>query len=351
MKYAVLGAGAMGSLIGACLAEAGKEVFLVGREKHVKLVKSKGLKISGVRGERQVKVDGGTDVSEIPFDPDVYIVTVKSAANEEILRSLSGKIDEKTIFLSFQNGLPIDELALFLDQGLILAAVTGWAATFDEAGKVTHTSDGSFILGGDPAKSAGFSQPLIDELVADLNSFVQTQFSPNIYGHLWIKLLISSLYPVLAVSGMRFGDVINNSRVKKVLFRVWTEAYRVAESLGINVETYLGMLEPQMLVVNSVPDFVLGSYVLDVMLKDRREHKPSVLQDLEKGRVTEVPYLNGAVLRYARQQGIELPMNQVVVQMVHEIEEGKRTISKGNLNILQKALIFGVEKAGVKLDA
>lgn len=347
MKYAVLGAGAMGSLVGACLAEAGKEVFLVGRQKHIDIVKKKGLSIKGVRGDKKVKIDGGTDVSQIPFTPDVYIVTVKSAANAEILESVKNQVTDDTLFLSFQNGISIDELSSHGSKGVMLAAVTGWAATFDAPGEISHTSDGGFIVGGDTAAISSAVSDKIEVMAEDLKAFSDVQITDNIYGHLWIKLLISSLYPVLAVCGMTFGEVINNSKVKKILFRIWTEGYHVATSLGINIETYLGMLEPEMLVVNSVPDFVMGSYVLDVMLKDRRAHKPSVLQDLEKGRITEVPYLNGAVLKYAQQFDKDLPMSRAVVQMIHEIEEGKRKISKGNLNILQKALIFGLDKAGL----
>jgi 2-dehydropantoate 2-reductase len=159
-----------------------------------------------------------------------------------------------------------------------------------------------------------------------------------------VKLLISSLYSVLAVGGMSFGDAMTSNRAKRVAFRVWTEGYDTAQKLGIKVETYLGQLEPEMFVVRAIPDYVRAGYVLDVMVRDRRSHRRSVLQDLEKGRATEIPFLNGYIVEKAREVGVPTTMSDAVMRMVYDIERKARGISKANIALLERALIFGADK-------
>ena len=85
-----------------------------------------------------------------------------------------------------------------------------------------------------------------------------------------------------------------------------------------------------------------------MMVHDRKTHRPSVLQDLEKGKITETPYLNGYVVEQARKLGIPTPMNDAVIQMIREIEGKTRRIGKANITVLERVLIFGAEKVGLK---
>ena len=154
---------------------------------------------------------------------------------------------------------------------------------------MAKTSDGEVVLGGDPRRIKATGDARAQELAKILSGLAPTRVVDDIYGHLWIKLLVSMLYAVPAVGGMTFGDVMVSSAAKRVAFRIWTEAFDTAKKLGVKIETYLGMLQPEMMVVRNMPDYVRASFVLDVMVRDRRAHRPSVLQDLEKGKTTEIP--------------------------------------------------------------
>jgi 2-dehydropantoate 2-reductase len=147
---------------------------------------------------------------------------------------------------------------------------------------------------------------------------------------------------------MTFGDVMSSNGAKRVAFRLWTEGYDTARKLGIQIETFLGQLQPEMLVVRSIPDYLRASFVLDMMVRDRRNHRPSVLQDLEKGKSTETPFLNGYIVQRARELGIPTPMNDAVLQMIREIEGKTRRIGRANISVLERALIFGAQKIGLQ---
>jgi 2-dehydropantoate 2-reductase len=347
LSFAVLGSGAFGSLVGGRLAESGAQVFLVGRKGHIEAVRKKKLTIDGVRGKRSIAVAGGTSVTELPFKPDVYVLGVKLADTARTLAEVKDRLDDQSIILTFQNGVPIDEIAATGVRGKVLAAVTGWAATLDGDGVITQTSDGDVVLGGDPKKITSTTDARVQELAQALAKIAPTRVVDDIYGHLWIKLLVSMLYAVPSVGGMTFGDVMVSSAAKRAAFRLWTEGYDVARKLGVKIETYLGMLEPDFMVVRDMPQYVRASFVLDMMVRDRKGHRPSLLQDLEKGKKTEIPYLNGYVVQQARKLGIPTPMNDAVIQMVREIEDKTRRIGRANITVLERVLIFGADKVGL----
>jgi 2-dehydropantoate 2-reductase len=348
LSFAILGAGAFGSLVGGRLAETGSQVFLVGRKGHIEAVRKKKLAIDGVRGKKAIAIPGGVSVAEIPFKPDVWVVGLKLADTAKALAEIKDRLDDQSILLTFQNGIPIDVIAATGVRGKIVAAVTGWAATLDGDGAITQTSDGEVVLGGDPKLIKATGDARVQELAKALNAISPTRVVDDIYGHLWIKLLVSMLYAVPAVGGMTFGDVMLSSPAKRVAFRIWTEGYEVATRMGVKIETYLGMLKPEMMVVHTLREFAVAAYVLDMMVHDRKAHRPSVLQDLEKGKITETPYLNGYVVEQARRLGIPTPMNDAVIQMIREIEAKTRRIGKANITVLERVLIFGAEKVGLK---
>lgn len=346
INFTVLGAGALGSLIGGRLADAGCNVHLIGREGHITAIKKYGLYVSGIRGEKKIKISASTSVKDIPFDTDVFIVSVKQKDTVAVIRSLNGQIDEDAILLSFQNGLPFREMMLATEKGLKLAAVTGWAATMEAPGKIAHTSDGEFMVGGTSEQQNSIEgSEKVKTMLEILNRISKSRISPNIDGHLWTKLLIASIYSVFAVGGMSFGDVMGNPLVKKIMLAVWREGYSVAKSLNIQLEIYLGQLVPEMLVSNCFEDFMRAGYIIDLMLKDRKHHRPSVLLDLESERPTEIPYLNGTIVREGVKNGIKTPMNEALIQMIYEIEKKKRQIKYSNINILNQVLIFGKAKS------
>jgi 2-dehydropantoate 2-reductase len=340
MKFTIIGAGALGSLVGGALAEQCQPTFLIGRENHINTVNKKGLSISGVRGDKLVKLPGATSVDNISHKTDVFIITVKLADTPDVLSQLQDQIDEDTILLSFQNGIPIDTICQHSPKGIVMAAVTGWAATMAGPGRINHTSDGTFTLGCHPDRLNNQALEQIRRLEAIMQKIAPTSSTDNIYGHLWIKLLIASLYSVAAVAGYSFGDVIGDRRMKRILFRLWQEGYEVAAGLGVKPEAYMGQLLPEMLVVKSIPDYVRASFVIDFMLKDRKNHRPSVLQDLEQGKKTEIPYINGYIVEKASALKIPTPVNNAVMSMIEEIERGERKISRANIQKLFKSIIF-----------
>jgi 2-dehydropantoate 2-reductase len=187
LSFAVLGAGALGSLIGGRLAQAGHRVVLVGRRDHMEAIRKRKLTIDGVRGKSQVAVKTATSVAEIDFKPDVWVLGVKLQSTPEALRQIEDRLDSASILLTSQNGIPIDLIAkdpVARKTSKILAAVTAWAATLDADGAITQTSDGDVVIGGDPRRVRATEDPTIQELAKVFAAIVPTCLADDIYGHL-----------------------------------------------------------------------------------------------------------------------------------------------------------------------
>jgi 2-dehydropantoate 2-reductase len=160
----------------------------------------------------------------------------------------------------------------------------------------------------------------------------EVRVTRNLRGQIWSKLLVNSTFTGLsAVSGLRYGAVAEHPDGREAAYAIWTEGVKVGEAEGLTLETVYDNVEPRSLVERD--DAALAK-IMDVA----GNTKPSMLQDLEQGRATEVDVVNGGVAGRGRAHSIPTPFNDRVVELVHAMEAGERAPSPGELTELVGAL-------------
>ncbi|NOY86089.1 MAG: ketopantoate reductase family protein [Deltaproteobacteria bacterium] len=302
-RYLILGAGAIGSVFGGMLAEGGNEVILVGRPAHMDAVNQDGLRIEGLFGTHHVRnVHGAvslTEVGEVPA-PDAVLLTVKSCDTAEAVDRLadSGLVGADTIVVSLQNGLGnVEALAEAFDWKRVLGGRVIFGAEIVRPGsvKVTVWADKVLLGGHDVSKAS--------RLAAEFSRCgIETETAEDISAALWAKVLYNvGLNALSAILEVPYGELVEEKNVRILLEKVIREAYAVASH-----ETGLPW--------KSEDEYL--NYFRERLLPPTASHHSSMLQDIRKGRKTEIESINGEVLRRGEHLGIDTPVNRVIYALV-----------------------------------
>ena len=140
----------------------------------------------------------------------------------------------------------------------------------------------------------------------------------NLRGQIWSKLLVNSTFTGLsAVSGLRYGGVAEHPDGREAAYAIWAEGVAVGDAEGLTLEPVYDV-DPRALADRD--DAALAQ-----MMAIAGNTKPSMLQDLEQGRATEVDVVNGGVAQRGREHAIATPFNDRVVELVHAMERGERS--------------------------
>lgn len=301
-RIAVFGAGAIGSWLGAVLSRAGHDVTLVARQDHAAIVNAKGLTVSG-KTDLTAHPRAVTRAQDAPV-PEVVLVTVKSYSTPRAILDMAPLIGERTSIISLQNGLGnVEALAEAYDERRVFAGVTTHGVTYVEPGHVRHAGTGYFLVG-----SPYNEHKRGEELAALFTSAgIDAQFSAKILGEIWAKVVVNaSINPLTAITGLRNGALLEVPALREVMQRAAEEAMDVARAEGA-----------------PLPDD-------DMLSRARRvaeltaTNKSSMLQDIERGRPTEIDSICGEIIQRGLRHAIDTPVNLTLRAMVKGIEESTR---------------------------
>lgn len=306
MRILVFGAGAVGSLIGGLLARTGHDVALVGRAPHVDLVEEKGLHITGLWGEYRIRTfDVYHSVSEIPPEKreyDLILFTVKSFDTEEAVRAIVPLVTDRTVVLSFQNGLGnIEAITRHVPQDRYLAGriITG-VELEPGAVRVTVSAD-DLVVGA----LEGSHPRLPPEEAAKLMRLarIPARAVADIRSHIWAKAIYNcALNGACSAREIPYGKILETEEGRRTLAAVVNECYSVAAKNGVR-------LDP--------PDAL--SYlklIVEKLIPATAAHYPSMLRDIQRGRRTEIDHLNGAIARMGAELGVPTPENRRIWELV-----------------------------------
>ena len=341
-KLAVFGAGAIGSVLGAYLARAGRDITLIDMwAAHVDAMVQHGLKVTAPDEEFTVKVKAVhlAEVCRLRETFDAVLLSVKSYDSEWAVRFIAPHLKAAGVLVSAQNGINEEILAPVLGYTRIVGCVVTLGAGLYEPGHVTRTSASTR-----PSLTVGELNGLVTarlrELVTVLAPVGPTRATANLWGERWAKLIVNSMAnPIAGITGLGSAELRANPEAFPIIVRIACEALTVAEALGVQVEP-----------VGGIP----GQAYLDagrgVGLQELRDKlidggrslgagRPSLAQDVAKGRRTEVDYLNGYVAQKGQEVGVPTPMNEAVVQIVKRVETGAVPPGPANLAHLSKYLV------------
>ena len=332
VRIAVVGAGAVGGTVAAYLAMWEWDVELVCKhDVSVARASSPGLHIFGVKGQRTVRVKAVKEISQLSGPKDIVFLAVKGDDCLDAARELLPILEKDSSVVSLQNGICEEALTEVVGPERIVGCVVGWGATMHGPGELEITSDGEFVIG----YLDGKTDHRLNLIRKILSAAAPTRLTSNIIGELYSKLIVNSCINSLgALTGWTLGRLLREVRVRNIFLGLMREAIKVSDSMGIKVEPGGGgKLDYYRFLAGNgfFADLRRHLIIRAIGLKYRRI-KSSSLQSLERGRRTEVSYLNGYICAKGRQNGIPTPLNDAVVGLVMEIEAGTRSVSPANLD-------------------
>jgi 2-dehydropantoate 2-reductase len=316
----VVGGGGMGSVIAGRMSDAVERVTVLETDAdHARRMRHPGLELDDQGEPRVIALDvrDGADALDDRFD--FALVTVKAPRLADALVPLAER-DLAETFVSLGNGLVQDRVAELVGVEKTMAGVMEFGATYLGPGKVAHTAHGPFAIG----ELDGSRSDRLERLATVLRPVNDVEVTTNVRGMVWTKLLLNSTWSGLGtVSGGIYSDVAADPVGRAVAHALWTEGLDVGAAQGLALEALFGV-RPEALAVRGPADSAGADEAVDAVMAHAGPAKASMLQDLERGRPTEVDVINGGVVERGREHGVATPLNEAVVALVHAMERGER---------------------------
>ena len=322
MRVAIYGAGSLGTILGAFISKAGEEIELINRNKaHVEALQTKGAQVVGTVEFCQ-KVVAYTP-EEMSGVYDVLFLMTKQQHNVEVVTKLKEYLAPDGVLVTFQNGLPEMQIAEILGAERVLGCTVAWGATLQGPGvcELTSSPDAlSFALGAiTPERNKHF-----DSIKSLLEKMGKVDVEDNFVGTRWSKLLINASFSGMsAVLGCTFGEAAKPRASRRIVQALIKECIDVCKVGGIRIEPVQGKDIVKLLDYKSGLKRAISYFIIPIAIRKHALLKASMLQDIEKGKLTEVDAINGAVSAYGRKVGFPTPMNDKVVEIIHRIEKGE----------------------------
>ena len=322
MRIAIYGAGSLGTILGAFISKAGVPIELINRNKaHVTALKEKGAQVVGTMNFNQPVVAYTPD--EMSGTYDIIFLMTKQQHNAEVVKMLKGFLASDGVLVTFQNGLPEVQIAEVLGEERVLGCTVAWGATMQSPGVCELTSEPdalSFSLGAiSKQRSKHFAK--VKELLEMMGT---VDVEENFLGTRWSKLLINAAFSGMsAVLGCTFGEAAGPKDSRRIVQALIKECIDVCQVGGIRIEPVQGKDIVKLLNYTNALKRAFSFFIIPIAIRKHAKLKASMLQDLEKGKLTEVDAINGAVSEYGRKVNFPTPVNDKVVEIIHRIEQGE----------------------------
>ena len=332
MRVAIYGAGSLGTILGAYISKAGVAIELINRNKaHVEALQDKGAQVVGTVSFTQPVI--AYTPAEMSGTYDIIFLMTKQQHNAQVVAQLRPFLAEDGALVTFQNGLPEVQIAEILGEERVLGCTVAWGATLQSPGvcELTSAPDAlSFSLGAiTEQKNKHFDR--VKELL-ELMGTVEVE--ENFLGTRWSKLLINAAFSGMsAVLGCTFGEAAGPKDSRRIVQALIKECIDVCKAGGIRIEPVQGKDIVKLLDYSNSLKRAFSFFIIPIAIRKHAKLKASMLQDLEKGKLTEVDAINGAVSATGRKVGCPTPINDRVVEIIHRIEKGELRPCRDNLRL------------------
>lgn len=325
MKIAIIGAGAIGSVVAAYLFKSGQEVSLIGRQDQVDAVNREGLKIKGVRSEETFRIKALTRLDK---NYDLVIFTVKTPDMEAAYQQ-NAEFLEQGLVMTSQNGVQADNiLSVHYEREKIISSIVMFGATYVRPGEVTFNFDADWIIG----KAFTPKDPTVHEVAQVLSKAFKVQVVDDIIGMKWLKLFINFNNCIPAVIGRSMQETFADMDFCRLSILLLREGLSVVESAKIELISLPSFPKERTLGLAAMPLEQAAAIIHKVLTGLSREPLyGSILQSILRGKASEIDFINGEIVQLANHLHLASPLNSRIVEMVHEVERTGRFFETGEI--------------------
>ena len=326
LKIGFIGAGAIGSLFGGYIAGIESDVYKIDviffcRRAHAEEVNENGLKIYRNQEVKVVKtIQANKDekyvenklLKDSTFGFDFIFLTTKAHDSEKAIMQYKKLIDASKWLVILQNGIGNEDLVVqHFSKSKIIRALTTNGAILKGPGQLIHTGEGITKIGFPFIDDLELEVKELEKIELDLKILkdllglagLKTMIVKDIIKECWEKVFINvGINAFGALTRLRNGQLLERERLMHFMGEAITEAIKVAEmkKIKLNEKDYVSL-------ANEVA-------------KKTAKNKNSMLQDILNGKPTEIDFINGRILKYARDLGIKVPINELLTHLIKGLE-------------------------------
>jgi 2-dehydropantoate 2-reductase len=338
-RIAVVGAGALGGYVGGNLAHLGHDITLIDPwPENVETIRARGIELDGMTPEerftvRKAKVIHITELQSLAKSPfDIAMVSMKSYDTAWATALIAPYLKPEGFVVSLQNCLNEETIAGIVGWGRVVGIVASLISVdMYEAARIRRT----VAKGGDKytifriGEPHGRITPRVEELVEWFKGIDSAKATTNLWGERWSKLVQNGMgNGVTAATGLTTPDCARNPNILRFQIKLAGEGVRVGQALGYQLEKVRG-IEPEVLARAAEGDKAATDQVESVLIPKGGANprdsiqRPSMAQDILKGRRTEIEAMNGLIARKGAEIGVPAPSHVRLTELVLKIERGQ----------------------------
>jgi 2-dehydropantoate 2-reductase len=302
MNILILGAGALGSLLGARLSQTEAKVSLLTTNKrHIESIRQRGLTVEELDGTRHCYALSAYDAPIFLKEaPDLVLVVVKTYDIENAIASVADHCNPNTIFLTLQNGIGNwERIARMVGRGLVLVGTTAQGAALVEPGLIRHGGNGSTFIGEPQGPPSSRVLSVVDLFQ---RAGLKTEARGGMEHLIWEKLHANvGINAITALTGTRNGFIAENAEARELCIAAVKEAMLVARAKGFGMDS-------------DMPERVL------MIARSTAVNRSSMGQDVDRRKHTEIDAINGAIVTFGEEAHIPTPVNHTLTRLVRILE-------------------------------
>jgi 2-dehydropantoate 2-reductase len=301
-KIYVLGAGAVGCYFGGMLARAHHDVTFIARPERAAALNASGLELDCKAFHETVKVRASSDLSVLS-DADLVLLSVKSLDTERTMADVKSILPSKAVILSLQNGIANIDIAFKIVANPVYAAVVYVAAGMIGHRTMKHHGRGELLI-GDMQESGLRDEQNLKEICKLFEAAgVPCTISPQIKREMWLKFLVNcSFNAISGIGQISYGEMVKSPGIVKLIEEITREFLAIAALENVNITLAEALAANESIATTMVTQI------------------SSTAQDLSKGKMTEIDFLNGYIVELGKRYGVATPYNESVHALVKMLE-------------------------------
>ncbi len=321
MTIAVIGAGAIGSVVAGYLSKAGQDVLLVGRPNQVDVLNTNGLTIHGARGSTNIRV---RTVPRLDKPYDLVIFTVKTQDLEKAFEYNSEYLGTGLVLTS-QNGVQADQiLSGHFDRSRQISSIVMFGATYVKPGEVTFNFEGDWIIG----RPLTPLDPTAHKVGEVLGKAFKVVMSPDIMGMKYLKLFVNFNNCIPALVGKSMQETFADLDLCRLSIMLLKEGLDIVRQAKIEMVSMPDFPKERILGLANMPLEQSAGIINKTLTGLSKEPLyGSILQSIMRGKTSEIEFINGETVHLAKRLHGHAPLNERVVDMVHEVERTGKSFS------------------------